>query len=221
MNKMVAFSVGLMSVALGTCVLANNSQKNGDIELVTTDYSQNPAHVIVHTVKPITAAMLHGKGVKPIEIAVTNHGSKAVTLTHKSVQIRLADSHEVSCKFHAENQYTSSLLLDALLIAGLSNGLWMSFTGPMALFTVFSIGFFPGGLLGCLYWSKVSGQNKQMTADFMRDILALQQKPIIVHSGQTVRRFLLLDYASRVDAFTLCVYDSVGEAAVTRFSVYV
>ncbi len=222
MHMAIRFGISVMgSLLLGTGLMAEKSQKSGDIELVTTDFGHNPSHVIIHTTKPITAGMFFAKGARPIEVAVTNHGSKLVTLTNKSVQIKVADIVDLSREFHIENQYTPSLLLDAFCLAVLANGIWMHFTGPLGLLTFLSIGFFPGGLLAYLYWNKKTDQNKQMTTDFIRDLLELRQKPMVIQPGQTVRRFLVLDNTSRIDAFTFTVYDGTAQSSVARFSVYI
>ena len=68
--------------------------------------------------------------------------------------------------FHANNQLTSSLLLDACLVTLGVNTATVCIMPPMILVTLFTC--FPGNICGAIYWFYVRSKNKQLNQDFIR-----------------------------------------------------
>jgi len=194
------------------------TQVSNDIELTVNDYADNPGEVLVYGSRPITAAQFLQKGIHPVKLKISNKSSDPVIISPKSVFKELVGVENAARMFHVDNQWTSSLLLDACLLATGVNIATMCMIPPMIIITLWT--WFPGNVIGAIYWFNVRGKNKQLNQDFIR-ALAEQHKngECVIQPGSSATKILLLKQDHRLSRFTFRVFDEQNKQFVASFEV--
>src|ERR1700681_461706 len=131
-------------------VLCAYTQTTNDITLKVIDLAENPGETLVYASSPITAGQFLQKGIYPVKLKISNNSSEPVIISAKSVFKEQVDVGTAARKFHGNNQLTSSLLLDACLIATGVNIATVCLVPPMILITPWT--WFPGNVVGAIYW---------------------------------------------------------------------
>lgn len=206
----------LACIAFSSHALYGYIQKVNDIELKVKDCADNLGEVLVYASNPVTAGQFLQKGIHPVKLKIFNKSSEPVIISSKSVFKELVEVESAARMFHANNQFTRSLFLDACLITtGVNVFAW----GPAVPFS-FIAGFLPGSALGAIYWMYVRGKNSQLNQDFMRALAEHNKNSeCVIQPGSSVTKILLLKQDQRISRFTFRVFDEQNKQFVASFEV--
>lgn len=206
----------LICALLAPHMLSGYTQVNNNIELKVHDCAANPGQALVYATNPITAGQFLQKGIHPVRLKITNKSDAPIIISSKSVFKEQVDPYQAARMFHLNNQFTSSLFLDAcLLTTGVNVFAW----GPAIPFS-FIAAFLPGSAVGTTYWFYVRSKNGQLTQDFNRALTEnYKNNECIIQPESSVTKIVLLRKEYKIPRFTFRVFDEQNKQAVASFEV--
>jgi len=188
------------------------TQTTNNIELKVTNCAANPGEVLVYASNPITAMQFLQKGIHPVRLKITNKSDNPIIISSKSIFKEQVDVYQAARKFHVNNQFTSSLLLDACLLTTGVNIATVCLVPPMIVITPLT--WFPGNVVGAVYWFYVRGKNKDMNQAFSHALTEQQKNgECVIQPGSSVTKIVLLKKEHRIPRFTFKVFDEQNKQA--------